>query len=481
MGIVDNGPGQTNSIFDNYNGYDGRISIEIRGASSQMFPKKNYGFETQKEDGGNNNAELLGLPKENDWVLHGPYADKSLLRNVLAYHMGEVTGRYAPRTRLCEVIINNDYRGIYVLTERIKSDKNRVDIAKVKPEDISGDELTGGYIIQIDRDDPSTSQDGWTSSYPDYKFFAFDEPDYDDIMPQQRQYIKNYMDGFEGMMYGPNYDEEFKNWIDIESWVDYFLITEVTKHIDAFKLSFFMYKKKDSNGGKLHFGPLWDFNLGFGNFDFDCPDDPYGWSYRFREECASWHPFWAPKLAEITELSNMTNCRWKELREGPLKTETLLNFIDEKADYTEEARGRNFERWPVLGTYVWPNSFIGNTYEQELTYMKNWLVDRLTWMDNNMIGICDDDPPIIDTTDQTVLKIYPIPCVNNLTVDLTGRETDILEMKLWDMLGYEIETIDIDAYHHEIDLSHIPDGVYAYRVYKNRIQIKKGKLVKVSD
>ena len=186
MGIVNNGAGQMNSIFDPYNAYDGRIEIEIRGASSQMFPKKNYGFETQLEDGSNNNISLLGMPEENDWILHGPYADKSLLRNVLAYYMARRTGHYAPRTRLCELIVNDDYRGVYMLTERIKRDENRVDVAKLTPEDIEGDELTGGYILQIDRDNEDIDGDGWYSNFPNYKFFAFDDPDYDELLPVQK-------------------------------------------------------------------------------------------------------------------------------------------------------------------------------------------------------------------------------------------------------------------------------------------------------
>ncbi|MFT5802200.1 MAG: hypothetical protein ACI956_002011, partial [Nonlabens sp.] len=152
MGIINNGPGLQNSLDDPYNHYDGKISIEIRGASSQGFDKKNYGFETQLEDGSNNNISLFGMPEENDWILHGPYSDKSLLRNMLAYHMGAATGKYTPRTQLCELVINDDYQGVYVFTERIKRDENRVDMANLKPEDISGDELTGGYLLQIDRD-----------------------------------------------------------------------------------------------------------------------------------------------------------------------------------------------------------------------------------------------------------------------------------------------------------------------------------------
>ncbi|MFK7806784.1 MAG: CotH kinase family protein, partial [Saprospiraceae bacterium] len=389
MGIVYNGPGELNSFSDPYNHYDGNISIEIRGASSQTFPKKNYGFETQLEDGSNNNISLFGMPEENDWILHGPYADKSLLRNVLAYHMGTSTGRYTPRTQLCELVINANYKGVYMFTERIKRDKNRVDISTLRPEDTEGDELTGGYIFQIDRDDEDITGEGWTSNYPDFKFFAYNDPDYEELLPIQKNYIRTYMDNFESDMNDSDYATKYLDYLNVDSWVDYFLINEVAKHIDAFKLSFYMYKKKDSNGGKIHFGPLWDFNLGFGNFDFDCSPDPQGWSYLFRGTCANWHPFWVKRLVEIPNVSHQTNCRWAELREGPLHTDSLLQFLDANVLLLEDAQVRNFNRWPILGNYVWPNNFIGNNYDEEILYLRNWLINRLNWMDNNMIGDCD--------------------------------------------------------------------------------------------
>ena len=128
MGVVDNGPGQINHISDSFNGYHGWINIEIRGESAQMFPKKSYGFETQDSLGENNNVALLGLPEENDWILYGPYSDKTLIKNVLSLKLSRDMGRYASRTQYCEVFINESYQGLYVLMEKIKQDSNRVDI-----------------------------------------------------------------------------------------------------------------------------------------------------------------------------------------------------------------------------------------------------------------------------------------------------------------------------------------------------------------
>jgi hypothetical protein len=478
MGIIDNGPGQINSMFDIPNDYEGRIAIEIRGASSQSFPKKNYGFETQLDNGENNNVKLLGLPKENDWVLHGPYSDKSLLRNVLAYHMGEVTGQYTPRTRLCEVFINDNYRGVYVLTERIKQDNNRVDIDKLTSEDIEGDELTGGYIFQIDRDNESIWNDGWQSNFPDWKFFAFDDPDYDVIMPEQRAYIHDYMDGFEAMMNSSVYGSAYNSYVDVDSWVDYFLITEIGKHIDAFKLSFFMYKKKDSNGGKLHFGPLWDFNLAFGNFDFVCSPDPEGWVYQFRGTCDNWHPFWVAKLAEIPQVSHQTNCRWMELRTGPLHTDTLMQFIDDNFELLEDANERNFERWEIIGDYVWPNDYVGESYQDEVEFLKFWLTQRLTWMDDNMIGDCDLLNVSVDESSIVDINVYPNPVGNVLYVELNGGQREDFEFQLFDLLGNQLKSLKLTNEQNILPLAGMPNGMYVYTVSHQNNQLVRGKLIK---
>jgi hypothetical protein len=120
LGIIDNGAGQLNALGDPFNGYNGQIGIELRGSSSLFFDKKGYSVETRLSNGDNNNVPLLGMPQENDWILHGPYSDKSLMRNVLSFHIGRSMGQYAPRTRWCELVINGEYQGVYVLMEKIK-------------------------------------------------------------------------------------------------------------------------------------------------------------------------------------------------------------------------------------------------------------------------------------------------------------------------------------------------------------------------
>lgn len=463
LGIIDNAG--LNNLGDAYTGYEGVIGIEIRGASSQGFPKNNFGFETRLANGENNNVTLLGMPSENDWVLHGPYSDKSLLRNSLAYHMGSQTGQYTPRTRLCELYVNTDYRGVYMLTEKIKRDKNRVDIAKLKSDDVSGEELTGGYLVQIDRDDADSDIDGWYSNTSPTKFYSYHDPKAEEMQTVQREYIKTYITNFEEDMGSAAYISKYKDYIDAPSWVDYFLVTEVGKHIDAYKLSFYMHKKKSTNGGKLHFGPLWDFNLGFGNFDYVCSPDPQGWSYEFQGTCDNAHPFWVKRLTDIPEVSDQINCRWNQLRNGPLHTDSLMKYIDDRLTEMGDAPTRNFQRWDILGNYVWPNSYVGDTYEDEVAFLKNWLSTRLTWMDDNMLGECTVTSVDRPASSSLATSIFPNPASTSFFLEINAATLKKGKIQIINSLGITVLEVTSTKALQEIDVSSLSTGLYTVSVY----------------
>ena len=474
LGIIDNAG--LNNLGDAYTGYDGVIGIEIRGASSQGFPKNNFGFETRLSNGENNNVSLLGMPSENDWVLHGPYSDKSLLRNSLAYHMGSQTGQYTPRTHLCELYINNDYRGVYMLTEKIKRDKTRVDIASLKPEDLSGEELTGGYILQIDRDDESSNIDGWYSGSSPTKFYSYHDPKAEDLEAVQREYLKTYLTSFEEDMESTDYYWKYKSYVDVPSWIDYFLVTEMGKHIDAYKLSFYMHKKKSTNGGKLHFGPLWDFNLGFGNFNFVCSPEPEGWTYEFQGTCDNSHPFWVKKLTDIPEVSDQINCRWNKLRNGPLHIDSLMQYIDARIAEMGDAPSRNFERWNILGQYVWPNDFVGDTYEEEVDFLKTWLTTRLTWMDNNMLGECTITSTDNPKTTYKATSIFPNPAQHSFFLEINASQFDAGSIQIINNVGSTVLEINSIKTLQKIDISTFAAGIYTVNVFTNSQLLETQKL-----
>ena len=464
MGLMDySSSGSRNFLSDTFNVYNGRITLKIRGSSSQMFQKKNYSFELQNDAGENFNTSLLGMPYENDWVLHGPYSDKALLRNVLAYHIGNTMVSYSPRTRWIELFINNDYRGIYVLTEKIKQDANRVNIAKLLPEDTAGDELTGGYIFQIDRDDPEPD-DGWYSSYSSSIFFAYHDPGYDELVPEQKTYLKNYINQFEYDVKRASGPSDWLPYINVYSFADYFITTELCKHIDGWKLSFYMYKEKDSQGGRINFGPPWDFNLAFGNYDFgSLSPEPPGWSYPLAAT-SSMRPFWIIDFLKSDSIRNCIACTWERLRAGELQTNRLLEFIDENLDYIEEARIRNFERWPVIGTYVWPNYYVGATYQNEVDFLRDWVVERLNWMDANMVGTClttgTNAPGSLDSR----IKLYPNPFTDRVQIEL-GTEIPSCKIEIFNSSGIRVRTeISEGQSVFEMDLGNLESGMYFVKI-----------------
>ncbi|MEM6805085.1 MAG: CotH kinase family protein, partial [Bacteroidota bacterium] len=477
MQIVDNGGGALNFLDDPATDYNGRISIEIRGASSQLFDKKNYGFETQLANGENNNVSLLGLPEENDWILHGPYTDKSLIRNALTFQIGRDMMDYASRTVFCDLVINGDYRGVYLLMEKIKRDNNRVDIARLRPEDIAGDELTGGYIVQIDRDDPNTEEDGWYSPYGNNPFYAYHSPSQNQLMPEQRRYIRNWITDFELAMVQATFARTYEDYIDVASFIDYFLINELAKHIDAFKLSFYMYKEKDSDGGKLHMGPIWDFNLGYGNFDFDCNPNANGWIY----PCTS-RAFWLQKILSIGAVQDRMYCRWRGLRQGSLSNANLMNRIDSMVGVLGPAVDANFSQFDILGEYIWPNNFVGDTHAEEIVFLKNWLTQRLSWMDANMFG----DPTvdcnlILDTEDfeesLVGLKVYPNPFTDQITFSLENESFREGEIFVYDMFGNLINRFGLkDLYN--LNVAKLPVGMYFYEFRKGQERLQQGKVLK---
>jgi hypothetical protein len=367
--------------------------------------------------------------------------------------------------------------GLYVLTERIKRDVNRVDIANLTPEDISGDELTGGYIVSIDRDDPGID-DGWYSPYTNNTFYKYQHPDHDQLLPVQKNYIRNVFMQFEHAMANEPAAEVYEEHINVSSWIDYWIATEVFKHIDGFKLSFYMYKRKDSNGGKIHFGPLWDLNLAFGNFDFGENPNPQGWSYEWAD-AGFLYPFWVIPLSTIPDVQNLTRCRWDELREAGFKTDTLIQFFEENVALIEEARIRNFERWPVIGQYVWPNYYVGPTYQAEINYLKNWLINRLLWMDANLPGDCSAVSTQEQPKSDAQVSVFPNPFERDITFHFSNNAEKSGQIVLHDALGREYGRWDIRAGQPlTLSLEGLENGFYFYRIVVKGQVVSSGKLVK---
>jgi hypothetical protein len=461
MGIIDNGIGNRNAVNDPLNNYNGQISVEIRGSSSAGWRKKQYNVETQDEQGNNLNVELMGLPPENDWILNAPYIDKSMLRNVLTYHLARKMGRYASRTRYCELFLNGDYQGVYILMEKVKRDGNRVNIAALDSTAISGDALTGGYIIKVDK----PGNDGFTSEYPPWNgtsrriFYQYHYPSDDEILPQQKNYIEKFIDEFEGVMDGLDYADPvsgYPKYIDMDSFIDFYIIAEISKNVDAYRLSQFFYKDRDTDGGKLHAGPPWDYNLSYGLADYYDGEDTDDWML---EELAegedikgdgSQVPFFWIKLFRDPTLSRQLKKRWEWLRSDVLDIQQIHAFIDAVADTLDEAQQRNFIIWTApgepkaAGDGFWPVPAVFyefESYQDEIDFLKDWIEERIQWIDENILLLTEIDDPEPKSRDFELYQNSPNPFNASTQIRFDIPADAFVTIVIFNVRGQRIRTL----------------------------------------
>ena len=432
MKIIYRGPGETNYFADqenpDYLNYDGRIDIEIRGSSSQYFSKKQYGFSTRlSDDVSRNNVSLLGMPEEHDWILNGMVYDTAMIRDYLCYNLYRQLGNYASRTAYCELYINNLYRGIYLLQEKIKADKGRVDVIKIGSNDNNLPNVSGGYITKADKvsmgEPIAWTMFTWYGAPVNYLNVL---PKPENVTSSQFDYISAQFEDLETTARNKNVSLEngFPSIIDIPSFIDHFIISELASNPDAYQYSTYFHKDRK---GKLRAGPLWDSDLSFGN-------DLFFWGFD-RSKTAGWHfennendgsTFWRD-LYYSDEFRCYLSLRWNELiqPEGPLHIASIEAFLDSTVLAIGEAVARDYSRWGIL-----------KDHQQEINDIKSFVVERTEWMTQNLgsYAACSDVsvPPLVINkimyNPETSLE-FPvsnemefIEILNNgdQTVDLTG-------------------------------------------------------------
>ena len=339
--------------------YDGPIGIKLRGNSSLGNNQKKYTFELRDENGREVDVSLMGMPAHSDWVLLGPYYDVSTVRDPLAFQLWRNMGHWGPRTRMVEVTLNGAYRGIYILCEAIKRGKDRVDVDKMRKKDISGRELTGGYLLRIDtaNDDDATfpskvpgvgegnfmTQVTWSCIYPKKK---------KSLQPEQFAYIQSYIDTVEQVIQSDHFADPktgYARYIDVPSFVDYFIHTELSLNADGYKRSAYFYKERqqpDGTGGKLFAGPVWDYNLAYGNAGFANADNPEAWNF----EGASNNPtpaMWQ-RLLQDPAFRKAVKTRYQSLRKNVLSDKAIDAYIDRHVRLITPCLAHHFETFPEL-------------------------------------------------------------------------------------------------------------------------------------
>lgn len=482
MGIIYNGAGNLNSVTDTPNDYNGNILIEYRGNYSQTLPQKPYKIETIDASNAELDVSILGMPEEHDWVLIANYNDKVFMRSTLAYSLFNQMGHYSSRHQFCEVIVNGSYQGVYILMESLKRDNNRIDIAKLDPDENSGLNLTGGYILKNDYWDAS---DSWLLNFhpidhPELDVhLVYEYPKPDDISPQQQTYIQDFINDYETALYSPDFASAttgYRNYIDTNSFIDYFIINELSRNNDGFKKSSYFHKNKDSSTqiAKLKAGPVWDFDWAWKNIN-ECSifaaTDGSGWAHLVNDcNPDNNSPGWYVRLLQDTSFQNELRCRWNELRTTILSETSLFNYIDANALVLEEAQARHFERWGNLGINTGAPEVDADpaTFEGQLLKFKNWINLRLNWLDANIPG--DNNVCNLSTTENNVnqIQLYPNPAAGYFYIKLPEMTSESkATVKIIDLSGRIIMQTTISNSNEMIITSALNSGSYLVEVIQN--------------
>lgn len=443
--------------------YDGYISIERKGESSAWFPKMSYNIETQNADGSNHNVSLMGMPAENDWVLFSSFADKSLIKTELVFMLGRKMGHYEPRTQYCELIYNGEYMGLYYFVEKIKRDKNRVNVGKrdpVFPEN-------GGYVFKYDK--------------PTRKVVQFIYPDKDEITVAEKNYLIGYVKSFESTLKSSKFldpIEGYRRYINPYSLIDYIIINELTKNCDAYLYS--TYFHKDSRG-VINYGPLWDYDLAFGGAGWQEGTLTYKWQFEFNTDLN------IKLMLRDTVLKNRLAARWWELRGSFLSNDSLMYFIDSLYQATHDSRILNYRVWPVEDKYLFgPDHYVASA-DEEVAYIKDWLRKRLAWIDANINKIyypLDVNAPTFAYS-STAIEVFPNPFVDRIRVRLLGAEGNY-SLILYTLEGKKICQQTFYAFGGEINtfelsgmiIANLRRGMYVLTVSYNGTVVQGEKIFK---
>lgn len=328
------------------------MEIRGRGNSTWAMPKKPYQMKLSDK------REFLGMENDKKWLFLAEYADKTMLRNRTAFELGYLSNlTWTPDARFAEVYINEAYTGTYLISQKVEEGGDRVDL---------GDD---GFLLEIDQPERLDPDDVFfeTSSF----LVNIKEPslDKDD---EQYNYIRELVNDFESALYSDSFTDPstgYRSFINVESFIDWYLISEITKNVDSKFFSSIYFHVIP--GEKIKMGPLWDFDLSFGNVDYADPEFPTGFWVKDNP--------WFARMFDDPNFVEQVQERFIFYRE---QQNYMLEKIDEYAEKLQYAQQENDEVWQTIGIYVWPNPVVLSTYDAEVNRLKNWYITRMDWLEN---------------------------------------------------------------------------------------------------
>ena len=406
MAIIE--PENGRSRFRNGFAAASQVGIKVRGSSTGGRSKASLSLEVQDEFGEDKNLPLLGMPNESDWVLWGPYNfDLTLMHNPFIFELSRQIGRYAPRTRFVEVYLNtgggalssSDYYGVYALMEKISRDADRVDVERLFEEHKKEPDVSGGYIFKIDRSDPGDSGFGAAGQSIKYVYPKEEEIERPERDAQQ-QYVRRFFNDMGTALnasYFKNPTRGYAKYIDVDAAIDHHLLNVVAFNVDALRLSGYMYKPR---GGKLTFGPIWDFDRALGSTD-GRDNNPRTWRSTSSDRGTDFfnYPWWNRMFKDIDFFQKYID-RFQSLRRAEFSKANINAIIDGMANELTEAQKRNLAKWNQR-----PRSAYGGTYQGEVNHMKTWLSQRISFMEKQFVDPPESDRPAGYTQPGTLVSL----------------------------------------------------------------------------
>ena len=342
----------TVSIFGDDSLADQTVAMKIRGRGNSTWgmPKKPYQMKLDDK------AEFLGMENDKKWLFLAEYADKTLLRNRIAYELGYMSAlKWTPDSRFAEVMLNEEYIGTYHITQKVEEGGDRVDLGD------DGFLLEIDQIFRLDEDDVYFNTDAFLVNIKEPEVAEDDE---------QYRYISQFVNEFESVLMGDNFtnpDTGYQRYIDVDSFIDWYLISEITKNVDSRDFSSIYFHH--SPGEKIKMGPLWDFDLAFGNVNYSDPEYAEGFWVKFNP--------WFARLFEDPAFVEQVKARFAFYENN---RSDLLNKIDKYASKLAYAQAENDATWQTIGVYVWPNPIVLDSYEAEVERLKSWFNSRMDWL-----------------------------------------------------------------------------------------------------
>ena len=362
-----------------------RAGFKVHGRRSRGQLKKSFNLEARNDhdDGDNEQAHMLDLPAQSDWVLYAPYdIDRALIRNALMYELSNRLGRYAARTRFVEMFLAESgqrvdaskYVGVYVIIESLKRDRNRVPIERLDSALTHHSAISGGYLLRADEPEPGETR-FVVANHPRHMVLRY--PQSDNLNDEQERYIGDYLNAC-GRAAGaadlidPETGQPLDDLIDRASFIDMHILNLFAKNVDAWRLSSYYHKHRNA---KLMAGPLWDCDRCVGAYDANVAD-PNSWQPTGSSVDYFSYGWWNGLFADPA-FEEQYWARWEELLAGPLDTQSVLALVDSLAAPLDEAAARNAARFPLAAP-------ADNSFRKEISNLREWLSARILWVKANL-------------------------------------------------------------------------------------------------